>query len=59
MAEVERWTIFVCTACGQATGRHKDCDAKREAVEVVPAEEYDRVCADLAELRDIAFGADG
>jgi hypothetical protein len=34
-----RWTIFVCEACGEATGRHKGCDnAKRTATQVVPAD---------------------
>lgn len=34
-----RWTIFVCTGCGEATGRHKACDAKREATPVVPVDD--------------------
>lgn len=34
-----RWTIFVCTGCGEATGRHKGCDALREATPVVPCDE--------------------
>jgi hypothetical protein len=34
-----RWTIFVCTGCGGATGRHEKCDAVREAVPVVPCDD--------------------
>jgi hypothetical protein len=34
-----RWIIFVCTGCGEATGRHQACDAKREATPVVPVDE--------------------
>lgn len=37
---VGRWNIFVCEACGEPTGRHKDCEgAKRTATEVVPVDE--------------------
>lgn len=39
---MNRWTIYVCTGCGGATGRHDDCDAPREAVEVVPASQLQR-----------------
>lgn len=36
-----RWTIFVCEACGEAVGRHKDCDnARRVATEVMPVAEH-------------------
>lgn len=34
-----RWTVFVCTGCGECTGRHNACDAKREATPVVPCDE--------------------
>lgn len=33
-----RWTVFVCTGCESPTGRHKDCDAVREATPVVPCD---------------------
>ena len=37
LAAQGRWTVFVCDACGEATGRHKDCDnAHRTATPVVP-----------------------
>lgn len=37
---VGRWNIFVCEACGEPTGRHKDCEgARRTATEVVPVDE--------------------
>lgn len=48
----ERWTIYVCTGCGKATGRHKDCDALREAVEVVPAIELAAAEALIASQRE-------
>jgi hypothetical protein len=39
-----RWIIHVCEACGQATGRHKDCDnARRVATEVMPVAEHEAV----------------
>lgn len=57
---IERWTIYVCAGCGLATGRHKDCDAQREAVEVVPAESAQGIALDRETLRagarDIAYG---
>jgi hypothetical protein len=37
----DRWTIYVCTGCGGATGRHDKCDAKREAIEVMPVSEHE------------------
>lgn len=39
LSEPTVWTIYVCEACGGATGRHKDCgDAKRLAMQVVRPE---------------------
>lgn len=44
------WTVYVCTGCGLPTGRHKDCDALREAVPVVPCDDaaVDRAAYALA-----------
>jgi hypothetical protein len=57
--KVERWTIYVCTGCGLATGRHKDCDAKREAVEVVPASDHDKLRDALELLRGYVHDDEG
>jgi hypothetical protein len=62
---VGRWHIFVCEACGEATGRHKDCDnARRAATEVVPVDEaaIERAARALHRARglsDGSFGTDG
>jgi hypothetical protein len=33
------WSIYVCTGCGGATGRHNACDAIREQTPVVPCDD--------------------
>jgi hypothetical protein len=34
-----RWDVFVCTGCGECTGRHAACDAVREKTPVVPCDD--------------------
>lgn len=44
-----RWHVFVCTGCGECTGRHQACDAERRKTPVVPCdpEAVERVAAHL------------
>lgn len=60
--DLGRWTIFVCSGCGGATGRHRDCDAKRFEMPVVPADEdaVDRLAQHLHDTdEDRVLSRDG
>jgi hypothetical protein len=56
-----RWTIFVCTGCGGATGRHNACDALREATPVVPVDDaaVERAARRLYDTDDERVRVDG
>lgn len=34
-----RWHVFVCSGCGECTGRHGACDALRVRTPVVPVDD--------------------
>jgi hypothetical protein len=55
MSAVEgRWTVYVCTGCEMPTGRHKDCDAAREATPVVPVDDAAVERAEVAAAKILA-----